>query len=72
MEQELIWVLDWYMGLGASALMFFFTCAVVGIIIYVVCYLLWLLHIFATIRRRYYENVWWADYDRDIEELTNE
>lgn len=72
MEQELMWMFEYFIGIGACTLMFFFMCVIVGIIIYVVLYFLWLLHIYATIRRRYRENLWWSDYDKDIEDLDNE
>lgn len=72
MGQELMWMVEYFVGIGATTLMFFAMCVVVAVVVYIVCYVLWLAHIYMTIRRRYREHLWWDDYDRDVEDLENE
>lgn len=72
MAQELGWMLECFVGIGACAIMFFFMLLFVGIIIYTGCYLFWLGHLYMMIRKRYKEERWWREYLRDVEELEDD
>ena len=68
MEQELVAMADWFVRFGACVIMLFFTCVFIFIVVYIICYILWLAHIYATIRARYRERLWWDDSEFDDNE----